>query len=68
MEGKRRQGIVEDSLVVEESMLVKFPLVPFVICLLHLQLLPQGSFHQVEVKQPHCGDTQKKHGELTGAS
>ena len=28
MEGKRRYGIVEDSLVVEEVMLFKFPLVP----------------------------------------
>ena len=35
---------MEDSLVVEEGMLVKFPLVPFVTCLLHLQLLLQGFF------------------------
>ena len=47
----------EDSLVVEESMLVKFPMVRFVTCLLHLKLLLQGSCHQEEVKQPHCRDT-----------
>ena len=50
---------MEDSLVVEEGMLVKFPLVPIATCLLHLQLLLQGSFHQEEVKQPHCRDTQR---------
>ena len=50
---------MEDSLVVEEGMLVKFPSVPFATCLLHLQLLLQGSSHQEEVKQPHCGDTQR---------
>ena len=50
---------MEDSLVVEEGMLVKFPLVPFATCLLHPQLLLQGSFHQEEVKQPHCRDTQR---------
>ena len=49
---------MEDSLVVEEVMLVKFPSVPFATCLLHLQLLLQCSFHQEEVKQPHCRDTQ----------
>ena len=50
---------MEDSLVVEEGMLVKFPSVPFATCLLHLQLLFQGSFHQEEVKQPQCRDTQR---------
>ena len=45
---------MEDSLVVEEVMLVNFPLVRFATCLLHLQLLLQGSFHREEVKQPHC--------------
>ena len=50
---------MEDSLVVEDGMLVKFSLVPLAICLLHLQLLFQGSFHQEEVKQPHCRDTKK---------
>ena len=49
---------MEDNLVVEESMLVKFPSVPFATCLLHLQLLLQGSFHQEEVKQLHYRDTQ----------
>ena len=44
MEGKRRYGIVEDNLVVEEGMLVKFPSVPFATCLLYLQLLLQGFF------------------------
>jgi hypothetical protein len=42
---------VEDSLMVEEGMLVKFPSVPLATCLLHLQLLLEGSFHQEEVKQ-----------------
>ena len=50
---------MEDSLVVEEVMLVKFPSVPFAACLLHLQLQLQVSFHQEEVKQPQCRDTQK---------
>ena len=54
-----RGSIVEDSLVVEEVMLVKFPSVPFATCLLHLQLLLQGSFHQEEVKQPHFIDIQR---------
>ena len=50
---------MEDSLVVEEGILVKFPSVPLTPCLLQLQLLCQGSFHQEEVKQPHCRDTKK---------
>ena len=50
---------MEDSLVVEEGMLVKFSLVPFATCLHHLQILLQGSFHQDEIKQPHCRDIQK---------
>ena len=50
---------MEDSLVVEEGMLVKFLLFPFATCLLHLQILLQGSFHQDEVIQPHCRDTQR---------
>ena len=40
-------------------MLIKYPLVPFAICLIHLQLLLQDSFHQEEVKQPHCRNTQR---------
>ena len=50
---------MEDSLVVEEGILVKFPSVPFATCLLHLQFLLPGSFHQEDVKQPHCGDSQR---------
>ena len=45
---------MEDSLVVQEGILVTFPSVPFAMCLLLRQLLLQGSFHQEEVKQPHC--------------
>ena len=45
MEGKRRdEEDVQDSLVLEEGMMVKFPLVPFVFCLLELQLLLQDCF------------------------
>ena len=44
---------MQESLVVEEDMMVKFPVVPFATCLLPLQLLLQGSFHQEEVKQQH---------------
>ena len=50
---------MEDYLVAEEVMLVKFPSVPFATCLLHQQLLLQGSFHQEEVKEPHGRDTQR---------
>ena len=50
---------MEDSQVVEEGMLIKFPSVILATCLLPLQLLFQGSFHQQEVKQPHCRDTQR---------
>ena len=51
---------MEESLVVEEGMLVKLPLVPFATCLFYLQLLLQSFvFHQKEVKQPHCRDTQR---------
>ena len=50
---------MEDRLVVEEVMLVKFPSVPFATRLLHLPLLLQGSFHQEEVKQPHFRETQR---------
>ena len=60
MEGKRRDGDdMQDCLVVEEGMMVKFLLVPFATCLLPLQLLLQGSFNQEEVKQPHFIDTQR---------
>ena len=50
---------MEDSLVVEERMLVKFPPIPFATCVLHMHLLLQCSFHKEEVKQPHCRDTQR---------
>ena len=50
---------MQDSMVVEEGMMVKIPLVPCVTCLHHLQLLLQGSFHQKEVQQPHRRDTQR---------
>ena len=42
--------------MVEDGKLVKLP---FATCLLHLQLLLQVSFHQEEVKQPHCQDTHR---------
>ena len=45
IEGNRRdEEDMQDSLVLEEGMIVKFPLVPFVTCFLPLQLLLQGSF------------------------
>ena len=47
MDGKRRDDEeMQDSLVVEEGMIVKFPMVHFATCLLPLQLLLQGSFQQ----------------------
>ena len=58
---------MEDSLVLKEGMLVKFPLVPFATCLLPLQLLLQSSFHQEKVKQLHCKNTQRpKNHEFPG--
>ena len=45
--------------MVEEGMLAKFPSVPFATFLFHLQLLLQGTFHQEEVKQPNCRNTQR---------
>ena len=53
MEGKRRdEEDLQDRLVVEDSMRVKFPLVPFATCLLPLQLILQGVFlRQKEVKK-----------------
>ena len=50
---------MEDNLVVEEGMLVKFPSVSFAPCFLHLLLLLHGTFYQEEVKQPHCRDPQR---------
>ena len=45
--------------MVEQGMMVKFHLVPFATCLLHLKLLLQGSFHQEEVKSPHFRDSHR---------
>ena len=60
MEGKQRDDEdMQDSLMVEEGMIVKYLLVLFATCVLALQLLLQGSFHQEKVKQPHCRDTQR---------
>ena len=60
MEEKRRdEEDIHDSLVVEEGMLVKFHLVPFAACLLSMQLLIHGSFHQEEVRKPNHRDTQR---------
>ena len=42
MEGKRRN----EEKMQRSRVVVKFPLVPFATCLLSLQLLFQGSFHQ----------------------
>ena len=50
---------MEDSLVVEEGMFLQFSSVPFYTCFPHLQLLLHDSFHQEEVRQPHCRDTQR---------
>ena len=41
------------------SIMVKFPLAPFVTCLLHLQILLEGHFHpKKKAKQPQHRDTQ----------
>ena len=58
-EMRRDEEDMQDSLVVEEGIKVKLPVFPFATCLLPLQVLLQGSFHQEEVKQPHHRDTQK---------
>ena len=60
MEGKRRnEEDMQDSLVVEDGMMVKYPLIPFATCIPPLQLLLFGSFQQEEVKQPYCRDAQR---------
>ena len=60
-ERKRRdEKDMLNSLVVEKGMLVKFPFVSLATCLLPMQLMLQGSFHQEEVKQT-------QHNELPGA-
>ena len=48
---------MQDGLVVEEDMIVKFPLIHFATCFLPLPF--QGSFQQEEVKQPHWRDTKR---------
>ena len=59
MEGKMRdEEDMQDSLVVQEGIMIKFSLVSYATFLLPLQLLLQGSFHQ-EVKQPHPRDAQR---------
>ena len=60
MEGNRRdEEDMQDSLLVEEGMIVKFPLVPYAICLPPLQLLLQEYFQQEKDKQPDWRDTQR---------
>ena len=60
MEGKRRdEEDMQDCMVVEEGMMVKFSLVPFSTCFLPLQLLIPGSIHQKEVRQAHLRDIQR---------
>ena len=50
IEGKRREEEdMQGSLVVEEGIIVTFPLVPFATCLLPLQFLLLGPFQQEEV-------------------
>ena len=54
VEGTRRDDEdMQDSLVVEEGMIVKCPLVPFATWVLPLEFLLQGSFQQEGVIQPH---------------
>ena len=51
---------MEDSLVIEEGMLVKFPLGPFCHMSPSSAAPAQGFFfHQEEVKQPHFRHTQR---------
>ena len=61
IKGKRKdEDEMQDSLMVEECMMVNFPLVPCSLgnttCLLPLHHLLQCSFQEEEVKQPHCRD------------
>ena len=53
MEGKRRdEEELQDSLVVEEGMMINFPLVPQTTCPLPLQLLLKGSFRHQNFDNP----------------
>ena len=56
-EKRRDEDDMQDSLVLDEGIIVKFLMVSFANCLLPLKLLLQGPFHQEEVKQPHLRDT-----------
>ena len=49
---------MQDSLVVEEDVMVKFPLVSFITYPLPLKLLFQGFSYQEEVEQSYCKYTQ----------
>ena len=47
MEGKRSyEEDMQEGLMVEDGRMVKIPLVIFVTCVLALQFLVQGPFHQ----------------------
>ena len=60
MQGKWKvKEDMQDNLVVEEVMMVKFPLVPFATCLLHLQLLIQGFFFTHMKSNNHILDINK---------
>ena len=61
MKGKRRdEEDMQDSLMVEECMVVMFPLVSFPTCVLLMQLQTLRFFQQEEeVIQPHWIDTQR---------
>ena len=58
MEGKKRgEEDMQDSLVVEENVMLKFFFVPSLSFLLPLQLQLYGSFNKKVVKRPLCSDT-----------
>ena len=58
MEGKRRdEEDIQDSLVVQEGMIVKFPLVP--VATFAAPASRFFFFHQEEVRQPHRRDTHR---------
>ena len=60
MEEKRRdEEDMQESLVVEDGIIVKFTLVLFATCVLPLQFLLQESFQPEVVKHPLWRDTKK---------